>query len=135
MPASVKFTALLLACGVVAALASGIVQHRQTAAQTRHVSEAMTGGHVEAGKAAIERQACGSCHIIPGIPTATGRAGPSLRGVGRRAVIGGKLSNDPANMTLWIAHPQRVSPGTGMPDLPMAEQEARDISAFLYSER
>jgi hypothetical protein len=29
--------------------------------------------------------------------------------------------------------PQRLSPGTAMPDLAVSERDARDISAFLYT--
>ena len=135
MPASVKFVGMLLGAGVVAALASGIVQHRQQAAQTRGVAQAITHGNVDAGKAAIARYACGACHIIPGIPSGTGRVGPSLRGMSKRAMIAGKFANAPDDMIRWIRQPQEMVPGIAMPDQPVTEQEARDIAAYLYTLR
>lgn len=135
MQASLRFVGILLGLGVAGALASGVVQHRQAAAQAREAAEAMTGGHVQAGKAAIGRYGCGSCHRIPGIADATGRVGPSLRGVARHTVIGGKLSNDPANMMLWIRYPQHVTPGTAMPEQQMSDRDMRDIAAYLYTLR
>jgi len=135
MPSSLKFVGLLLASGVVGALASGIVQHRETAAQTRRVAEAITRGSVEAGRSAITRNGCGACHIIPGVATATGRAGPSLRGLSRRAVVGGRLSNDPQNLIVWIRIPEHVSPGTAMPEQGLSDRDARDIAAYLYTLR
>jgi cytochrome c1 len=36
-------------------------------------------------------------------------------------------------MQQWIRDPQHVSPGTAMPDLHVGEQDARDITAFLYT--
>lgn len=135
MPASLKFVTLLLAAGVAGALASAIVQHREATAQTRRVAQAITGGSTEAGQSAIARNGCGACHIIPGVATATGRAGPSLRGLSRRAVIGGRLSNDPRTLISWIRAPEHVSPGTAMPEQGLSERDARDIAAYLYTLR
>jgi cytochrome c1 len=50
-----------------------------------------------------------------------------------RAVIAGRLANSPENLQAWIRDPQRISPGTAMPDLDVGERDARDISAFLYT--
>lgn len=133
MPASLRFVLILFALGFAAALASGFVQYRQSEAQARQAAEAVTGGRVERGEHAIEAHGCGSCHVIPGIAIARGRVGPSLRGVGRRSLLAGKLTNRPDNMILWIRFPQHISPGTGMPEQPMTEGEARDIAAYLLT--
>jgi len=135
MPSSLKFVGVLLAAGVVGALASGIIQHRETAAQTKRVAETITQGKADAGQSAITRNGCGACHIIPGVPTATGRAGPSLRGLSRRAVVGGRLTNDPHNLIVWLRAPEHVSPGTAMPEQGLSERDARDIAAYLYTLR
>lgn len=135
MPASLRFVLLLLGLGVVAALASGIVQHRQTAAEARSAAEVMTGGSVARGKAAITRHGCGGCHVIPGIAEASGRLGPSLRAFARRSYIAGRLPNDPDNLKLWVRAPQHVLPGTAMPEQPMSQRDAADIAAFLLTER
>lgn len=135
MSASLRFVSILFGCATIGALASGVVQHRQETAQARRNAEAMTGGRVKAGERAIERHACGSCHIIPGIAAADGRVGPSMRGMSRRAVLAGRLTNEPANLAMWIRFPQRVSPGNAMPEEQMSQQDARDISAYLYTLR
>jgi cytochrome c2 len=76
---------------------------------------------------------CGSCHGLKHVRKASGGVGPSLDGIAVRAVIAGKLSNTPDNLETWIRDPQRISPGTAMPDLHVGERDARDISAFLYT--
>jgi cytochrome c1 len=59
--------------------------------------------------------------------------GPPLDGIALRVIIAGHLSNTPHNMQTWIRDPQQVSPGTAMPDLNVGAQDARDITAFLYT--
>jgi cytochrome c1 len=135
MPASLRFVAILLGLGVATALASGIVQYRQSLKQAQAAAEAMSGGHVDAGKVAIERSGCGACHVIPGIAVASGKVGPSLRGVATRTIIAGKMQNTPQGLTAWVRLPQHLSPGTAMPEQPMSEQEARDIAAYLLTLR
>ena len=76
---------------------------------------------------------CGSCHMIPGVDGADGRVGPNLGGIGDRWSIAGRLPNTPSNLVRWIMNPQQVDPGTLMPDLGVAEPQARDIAAYLYS--
>jgi len=133
MPASLRFVTVLLGLGVVGALASALVQYRQFQSEAKLSAEVMSGGSVAAGKEAIDRFACGSCHVIPGIADATGEAGPALRGVARRAIIAGKLPNDPQNMATWVRTPQHVSHGTAMPQQPMDERDAKDITAYLMT--
>jgi cytochrome c1 len=48
-------------------------------------------------------------------------------------MLAGRLDNSPENLQSWIRNPQRVSPGTAMPDLNVSERDARDLSAFLYT--
>jgi cytochrome c2 len=70
---------------------------------------------------------------VKGVRTATGSVGPPLDGIAVRVIIGGHLSNTPDNMEKWIRYPQQVSPGTAMPDLNVGAEDARDITAFLYT--
>jgi cytochrome c len=99
----------------------------------QHVAEVTTGGSVHRGAAAIERYGCGSCHIIPGISGAHGRAGTSLAGIADRIYIAGVLQNTPPNMMRWIENPPAVDPKTVMPNLGVTEQDARDIAGYLYT--
>ncbi|WBQ18930.1 MULTISPECIES: c-type cytochrome [Sphingobium] len=104
--------------------------------QEQHQSRAnmITGGAWDRGRFAIERYGCGSCHIIPGIDSGLGKVGPDLTHVAQRAALAGSLGNDPTTMVAWIAHPQKLRPGSGMPEQGVQPQEARDIAAYLYAQ-
>ena len=101
--------------------------------EAQHIAEATTGGNVHRGAAAIERYGCGSCHIIPGISGAQGRAGASLAGIADRIYIAGVLQNTPENMLRWIENPPAVDPKTVMPNLGVTERDAKDIAGYLYT--
>ena len=90
-------------------------------------------GDPEAGAELIEIAGCGSCHSIPGIRSADGLVGPPLDHMSRRTIIAGVLENTPANMILWLQAPQEVVPDNAMPDLGLDEDQARDITAYLYT--
>jgi cytochrome c len=96
---------------------------------------AMTGGEPSRGKEAIQRYACATCHVIPGVEGAKGQVGPSLEGIGSRPQLSAKLPNTPANLIRWIREPQDVLPGTAMPVLGVTEQDGKDIAAYLYTLR
>jgi cytochrome c2 len=91
------------------------------------------GGDPRRGEAMFIQYGCGSCHAVKNVRNATGMVGPPLDDVALRVIIGGHLSNNPNNMEQWIRNPQQVSPGTAMPDLNVGAEDARDITAFLYS--
>ena len=96
---------------------------------------ALTGGDVARGRAAIRAYGCGTCHHIKGVGGAEGTVGPPLEGIGSRSYIGGVLPNTPGNMIRWIMDPRGVDSLTAMPTLGVAESDARDIAAYLYSLR
>jgi cytochrome c2 len=133
MPSELRFVLILSALTAAAGAASVFGIYRLDAVQARTHAEAMTGGHVDAGKAAIGRYNCGACHRIPGIAGATGATGPALNGIAVRAQIAGVLVNNPDNLARWLRAPQQVLPGNGMPDQGIGEQEARDMAAYLYT--
>ena len=95
---------------------------------------ALTGGDAGAGKAAIGKFGCGSCHVIPGVERARGLVGPPLTDFAWRAYIAGRAPNTPRNLEAWIRLPDSVEPGTAMPTLGVSQEEARDIVAYLYLE-
>ena len=101
--------------------------------QLRSHAADVTAGDPSRGAAMFIQYGCGSCHGLKHVRKASGGVGPSLDGIAVRAVIAGKLSNTPDNLETWIRDPQRISPGTAMPDLNVGERDARDISAFLYT--
>ncbi|MGH9409475.1 MAG: c-type cytochrome [Vicinamibacterales bacterium] len=96
-------------------------------------SSALPGGDAGRGKEAIARYACGACHTIPGIEGANAVVGPPLSGIAVRKTLGGHLENTPANMVKWIQHPQQIDPKNVMPELGVTEQDAKDITAYLYT--
>lgn len=85
------------------------------------------------GKQLIEYYGCGACHRIGGVTGADGHVGPSLESFAGRTTIAGKLPNTLDNLVRWIQHPQRVVPGSDMPELGVPKRGARNIAAYLYS--
>ena len=94
---------------------------------------AITGGDPARGEAMFIQYGCGSCHGLKHVRKASGSVGPPLDGIAIRAIVAGKLENNPHNLEAWVRDPQRISPGTAMPDLNVGQGDARDISAFLYT--
>jgi cytochrome c2 len=76
---------------------------------------------------------CPTCHVIPGVPGAAGKVGPSLAGVRQRSYLAGTLQNSPDNLVLWIQHPQRIHPGTAMPEMGVTPDDAKEIATYLQA--
>jgi cytochrome c len=121
---TVKRAAVLLVALLVATVIAGC--------GTGKGGRVVPGGDADRGARLIERYGCGGCHTIPGIRGAKGRIGPELEDVARRRLIAGRLQNTPENLMRWIQNPQRIDPGTVMPDLGVTKDEARDIASYLY---
>ena len=84
-----------------------------------------------AGAASIATLSCGSCHAIRGT-SLNGTYGPDLTHLASRSSIAAvTLSNTPANLQRWIAHPSAVKPGTLMPTIPILPQTLSQIVAYL----
>lgn len=88
-------------------------------------------GDAKAGMIAVERQACGSCHVIPGLENANGWVGPSLDHFASRRMVAGLLANTPPQLVRWLRFPQAVLKGNAMPDMGLSETQARNIAAYL----
>lgn len=91
------------------------------------------GSDPEMGEEAIRTYGCDTCHIIPGVRGATSTVGPPLTDWARRHYIAGSLPNTPDNLILWLQNPQEIEPATAMPNLNVTEEDARNISAYLYT--
>lgn len=85
-----------------------------------------------AGKAAIERVGCGSCHTIEGIRWPQGATASAITALDRRGLIAGKLPNRPDILAAFVKDAPALIPGIAMPAMPLTDQEARDIAAYLY---
>jgi len=83
------------------------------------------------GRDHMEYYGCGSCHTIPGIPGARATVGPPLDRMGVRTYIAGTLPNSPQDLARWIQHPQKVRPGTAMPELGVTSSDAEEIAQYL----
>ncbi|MBX3013461.1 MAG: c-type cytochrome [Caldilineaceae bacterium] len=92
-------------------------------------------GDPERGVQALRAYGCGACHAIPGVPGAVAYVGPPLDAWAERHYIAGTLVNTPDNLIQWLRDPQAIEPGTAMPNLAVTEQDARDMSAYLYTLR
>jgi cytochrome c1 len=91
-------------------------------------------GDPEAGRRAFLATGCGGCHTLTGIDGASGLAGPILSNVVLRPTLAGEtIPMSPETMTRWLLDPATVKPGTTMPNVGLDEQEARDLTAYLYS--
>jgi cytochrome c len=101
--------------------------------QAQHVAQVTTGGNPQKGAEKIQYYGCGTCHIIPGISGAVGRAGPPLSGIASRIYVAGVLQNTPGNMMRWIQNPKAVDEKTVMPNLHVTRRDAADIAGYLYT--
>jgi cytochrome c len=76
---------------------------------------------------------CPTCHVIPDVPGAVGKVGPSLASLAQRSYLAGVLPNTPENLEQWVMHPQKFQPGVAMPDMGVSREDAHRIAAFLES--
>jgi cytochrome c oxidase subunit 2 len=91
------------------------------------------GASPDEGRVLVAQKGCGGCHVIPGVPGASGTIGPSLAGVASRPrIAGGAVANNgPDDLKRWIMNPQALKPGTAMPNLGLSDDDATKIVAFL----
>ena len=122
---------LVIGLGLVAGSLVWTIDRRRAI----ETAEAVTGGNVARGEAALFAYGCIGCHNIPGVRLARGKVGPKLDDLRERIYIAGVLANTPDNLALWIQHPQWVDPKMAMPETGIGPQDARDVAAFLYSRR
>jgi cytochrome c1 len=117
-----------------AAAVGGCVLLTAAACQNATVhQQPIAGADAGRGRQVIERVACGACHIIPGVSWPRGRVGPSLEGFAGQALVAGRFPNRPEIVAQWVRNAPSLAPQTGMPPIPMTEQEARDVAAYLYT--
>ena len=92
----------------------------------------LPAGDAERGREIMARVGCGSCHAVPGLDWPQGRVGPPLDGMGGRALIGSGLPNRPETLIPYLIDAPAADPGSPMPPMPLSEEEARDVAAYLY---
>jgi cytochrome c len=90
-------------------------------------------GTVERGRALLSQYQCGSCHTIPGVPSAGGEIAQPLAAWRHRSYIAGRLPNREQVLARWIVAPQALVPGTAMPSMGVSPQDAQAMAAYLYT--
>ena len=93
----------------------------------------IVGADAAEGLRIVERVGCASCHVVPGVAWPEGRSGGSLSGFGARPLISGRLPNQPDVLVQWIINAPSLDPSTGMPPMPLTQDQARDVAAYLYT--
>jgi cytochrome c oxidase subunit 2 len=84
-------------------------------------------------EAIMKQHGCPGCHVIPGIPEAVGKIGPTLEGLGSRPrIASGSLRNSPENLARWLRNPKAVRM-TMMPNTGLTEEEIAVLVRFLES--
>jgi mono/diheme cytochrome c family protein len=86
----------------------------------------------ERGRRLLAAYGCGSCHVIPGVRNANGRAAPPLTHWAERHFIAGVLLNTPNHLVSWIVDPPAIEPGTTMPNVGVTREDAADMARYLY---
>jgi cytochrome c oxidase subunit 2 len=93
-------------------------------------------GDANAGKTLFAQKGCIACHVAQGVQGATGTIGPNLNGIGdpaRRPTLADGAANTPEHIREWIKDPQKLKPGTMMPNLQLSDKEADDLTALLLT--
>lgn len=126
-----KFLALL---GIVSAMVAFNFLSRGFHPPRQQSVWQIPGSRPERGPELIRTHGCVACHVMRG-STATPHVGPSLEHLPDQLYLAGTLPNTPENLVQWIQHPERIRPGTAMPDLGIGKEEAEDIAAYLLNSR
>lgn len=88
-------------------------------------------GAAAAGRRLFMNAQCASCHTIGGTP-AQGTVGPNLTHVGSRtSLASNEIPNTPAWLAAWLRNPQKIKPGTRMPDLGLSSPQISELVAYL----
>lgn len=92
-------------------------------------------GNAARGRELLTSYGCTGCHMVPGVEGPRASLGPALDNSATKTAILGKFPNTPENMIRWLVDPPAMDPNTTMPNLGVTEQDARDMTAFLFTLR
>ncbi|MEC9440981.1 MAG: cytochrome C oxidase Cbb3 [Myxococcota bacterium] len=105
-----------------------------------YAAQQMLPGDAKRGEERINALGCGSCHAMSGGNLQASAIPVKLKP--EELALGMKLAPDlrhtrrrfhPATLVTWLRDPASIKPSTKMPKIPMSEQDARDIAAFLIT--
>ena len=125
---------LLVGALVVAGAVAAALQMKRSS-ETDALSRRLTQGDPKQGPRIALQYGCAGCHDVPGVRWPKGRIGPPLADVGARLYLGGRLPNTPENLVQWIHNPREVDPKSAMPVTGISKREARDMAAYLLTQR
>ena len=101
------------------------------------IAENETDAHPPMGSLATEgstifqTSTCANCHRIRGTD-ALGVIGPDLTHFdSRKKMLGGMMNVDSMNIYTWISGPQKVKPGSKMPDFIFNKDSLQALTAYL----
>lgn len=92
-----------------------------------------TGGDPQRGAQLVQNYGCQACHTISSLSGPRGVVGPPLDHIAVRGYIAGKLPNNAQTMELWLQDPQKLDPQNAMPNLGISPQDAKDLTAYLFT--
>jgi cytochrome c oxidase subunit 2 len=96
---------------------------------------AVQDASVAAGRRVFESTACINCHAVAGT-NANGRFGPDLTHLMSRATIAsGAAPNTPEKLRLWIQDPNKIKPGSLMPDMQLSDADLDAVVSYMQSLR
>lgn len=98
-----------------------------------NLSDRVVIGNAERGRVLVTAVGCNACHDIPSVRGPRGVVGPPLDGIRSRPFLGGAIPNRPATMAAFVRDAPSLVPNTAMPRMPLDQQAAEDVTAFLYS--
>jgi cytochrome c oxidase subunit II len=106
----------------------------ETRMNTAYESPSVPQGiDAQRGQSEFEHQACINCHTVAGT-VADGRYGPDLTHVmGRSTLAAGAITNTPEHLNSWISDPDKIKPGSLMPDMHLTERQNAEITAYLLT--
>jgi cytochrome c oxidase subunit 2 len=126
-----EFCGLQHAHMVVLVFAQPRAQFDRWLAHNARPATASTG----AGAQAFVRDGCADCHQVRGT-AAHGDVGPDLTHVASRTTLAAaRITNDPANLREWMRYPQRLKPGSKMPNLDLPQHDWDELQQYVESLR
>ncbi|HEX6834454.1 MAG TPA: cytochrome c oxidase subunit II [Rudaea sp.] len=90
-------------------------------------------GLARQGESLFTHTACVMCHAVRGT-SASSNAGPDLTHLAsRRTLASGALPLERGTLAAWLADPQRIKPGTNMPQVRLDPDQLNALVAYLLS--
>lgn len=99
-------------------------------------------GDADRGRKVLDTKGCGTCHRMTGaarplvasaIPTPIDATEMSRAMTLAPDLKHARARFTPASMVAWLRDPKGVKPDTSMPPIPLTEEQARDVTTYLFA--